>query len=151
MKKVFSRSHIITICVGNHHKRKLAARFNVGGSDRRRQKRTDRRTCLRRGNVIRFAVENNTLFATAALQMSPTDFPGEFAIEYAYREPAFVMKSIAFNFGVSYRKTRSARRSAKGALLSLPSPPPSTKILFNCKKPIDNSRKCFKICISTHQ
>jgi hypothetical protein len=44
-----------------------------------------------------FKIENGKLFATVLLPVSPTEFGGEFSIEYTYRNHEFVMASIVFN------------------------------------------------------
>jgi hypothetical protein len=45
----------------------------------------------------KFEVKDNKLIATALLPVSPTEFGGEFSIEYTYKNHEFIMASIMFN------------------------------------------------------
>jgi hypothetical protein len=46
--------------------------------------------------IAGFEIKDSKLFATVLLQVSPTEFGGEFVIEYIYQNHAFIMKSIVF-------------------------------------------------------
>jgi hypothetical protein len=47
-------------------------------------------------NHLSFQVKDDRLFATVLLQVSPTEFAGEFVIEYTYQNHRFTMESITF-------------------------------------------------------